>query len=184
VPEAIYELIGPAAPLGVLAAEEAGATVIPVRVLLFDKTPAANWAVPWHQDRTIAVKARHDVAGFGPWSGKGDVHYVEPPISILEGMLTLRLFVDDCDDDNGPLEVAIGSHQVGRLPLGELASMVRHSAIVVGTGRAGDVLVMKALAVHSSKRARSPAHRRVLHVDYATSALPAPLEWMLKLSTA
>jgi hypothetical protein len=184
VPEAIHDLIGPAAPLGALAAEAAGASVIPVRVLLFDKTPATNWAVPWHQDRTIAVKARHDLAGFGPWSLKGDVHNVEPPVSVLEGMLTLRLFVDDCDDDNGPLEVAVGSHRVGRLPAGELASLVRRSEIFIGTGRAGDVLVMKTLAVHASKRARLPAHRRVLHVDYATCSLPEPLEWMLHQSSA
>src|SRR5690349_14551854 len=28
-----------------------------VRGILFDKTPTANWRVPWHQDLTIAVQA-------------------------------------------------------------------------------------------------------------------------------
>jgi hypothetical protein len=37
-----------------------------VRGLLFDKTPEANWGVPWHQDLTIAVKKRVEVPGFGP----------------------------------------------------------------------------------------------------------------------
>jgi hypothetical protein len=179
LPDAINDLVGPNAPLGALAVEEAGPSAIPVRVLLFDKTPAANWAVPWHQDRTIAVKARHEVAGFGPWSVKDGVDHVEPPIAILEGMTTLRLFVDDCDDENGPLEVAIGSHRFGRLPGKEMADIVRRSAMFVGAGQAGDVLVMKTLAVHSSKRARSPGHRRVLHVDYAARELPPPLEWKL-----
>jgi hypothetical protein len=179
LPDAIIDLVGPRAPLGALAIEQAGPSAIPVRVLLFDKTPAANWGVPWHQDRTIAVKARHEVAGFGPWTVKDGVDHVEPPIAILEGMTTLRLFVDDCDDENGPLEVAVGSHRFGRLPAQEMTNIVRRSTIFVGSGRAGDVLVMKTLAVHSSKRARSPGHRRVLHVDYAASELPAPLEWML-----
>ena len=29
-----------------------------VRGIFFDKQPSANWKVPWHQDRTIAVKNR------------------------------------------------------------------------------------------------------------------------------
>ena len=114
---------------------------------------------------------------------KDGVDHVEPPISILEDMLTLRLFVDDCGDDDGPLEVAIGSHGFGRLPGAEMSTVVQRATVLVGVGRAGDVLVMKTLAVHSSKRALLPGHRRVLHVDYAVSELPDPLEWMLDHST-
>jgi hypothetical protein len=47
-----------------------------VRGLLFDKTAAANWKVPWHQDLTIAVKERRDAPGFGPWSIKADITHV------------------------------------------------------------------------------------------------------------
>ena len=50
---------------------------------------------PWHQDLSIAVKERHEVAGFGPWSVKEGVP-VQPPVEILESMLTLRLHLDDC----------------------------------------------------------------------------------------
>ena len=42
--------------------------VTSVLVLLFDKTPASNWALSWHQDRTIAAKQRADVEGFCPWT--------------------------------------------------------------------------------------------------------------------
>jgi phytanoyl-CoA dioxygenase PhyH len=179
VPEMIMDLIGPGGSLGALAAQQAGQIATPVRVLLFDKTPASNWAVSWHQDRTIAVKQRADVEGYGPWSVKGGVVHVEPPVAILQNMLTLRVFVDDCGEDNGPLEVVVGSHRHGRLPERDLGDTVEGGAAFVACGRAGDVLVMKTLAVHSSKRAASPSHRRVLHVDYATIELPAPLEWML-----
>jgi Phytanoyl-CoA dioxygenase (PhyH) len=137
LPEDIRVLIGQRGPLGTIAATEAGESISPVRVLLFDKTPAANWAVPWHQDRTVVVKERHDVAGFGPWSVKDGVDHVEPPISVLEGMLTLRLFVDDCGDDNGPLEVTIGSHRFGRLPGGEMSAVVQRATVFVGVAGQG-----------------------------------------------
>ena len=35
-----------------------------VRGILFNKTPDSNWKVVWHQDRTIAIRERKDVAHF------------------------------------------------------------------------------------------------------------------------
>ena len=48
----------------------------PVRAILFDKTPSANLKVAWHQDRSIAVKRRIDVPGYGPWSVKEGIEHV------------------------------------------------------------------------------------------------------------
>ena len=31
---------------------------IPVRSIYFDKSPEANWLVPWHQDLTLALRFR------------------------------------------------------------------------------------------------------------------------------
>jgi hypothetical protein len=175
----VETLVGPGGALGELARRCAGKVMRPVRVLFFDKTPEANWAIPWHQDRTIAVKARADVDGFGPWTTKDGIVHVEPPVDLLRNMLTLRLFVDDCDEANGPLMIAIASHRQGRLPAARLSELVWRSDIYAGTGRAGDVLVMKTLAIHASKAAVLPAHRRVLHVDYTADDLPPPLQWHL-----
>jgi ectoine hydroxylase-related dioxygenase (phytanoyl-CoA dioxygenase family) len=33
-------------------------------------------------------------------------------------MLTLRLFIDDCGEDNGPLEIVVGSHGMAGFPKG------------------------------------------------------------------
>src|SRR5262249_27712817 len=82
-----------------------GSHARPVRGILFDKTPDANWLVAWHQDFSIAVKERMDVAGFGPWSVKAGVTHVQPPRGILANMVTVRLNLDDCFEDNGPLRV-------------------------------------------------------------------------------
>jgi Phytanoyl-CoA dioxygenase (PhyH) len=177
VPSGLGDLIGPHGAMGALAAKLAGRPARPVRVLFFDKTPVSNWAVPWHQDRTIAVKERRDIDGYGPWSRKGGIVHVEPPVPILEGMLALRLFVDDCGVEDGPLEVAIGSHRRGRVPVREVCDIAAKSAIFTATGKAGDVLAIKALAIHRSKRAVSPSRRGTLHVDYALVDVPELLEW-------
>jgi hypothetical protein len=173
------QLLSSCGSVGSLAAHAAGVGARPVRVLYFDKTAETNWAVPWHQDRTIAVNRRAEIDGYGPWSRKDGVDHVEPPLPVLASMLTLRLFLDDCGEEDGPLEVALGSHRRGRVCAADLAKVVRQSAVFVACGQAGDVLVMKALAVHRSKRAVAPAHRRVLHVDYAVADLPLPLAWKL-----
>jgi hypothetical protein len=80
-----------------------------VRAVAFDKNPETNWSLGWHQDRTIAVKQRVDVQGFGPWSTKQGIQHVEPPFARIEAMRTLRMHFDPVDENNGPLLVALGS---------------------------------------------------------------------------
>nr|WP_271200455.1 phytanoyl-CoA dioxygenase family protein [Methylopila turkensis] len=146
----------------------------------FDKTAADNWITPWHQDRTIAVAERRDVEGYGPWSVKGGVVHVEPPAELLDGMLTLRLFVDPCGSDQGPVSIALGSHRLGRVPAAEVADRAKAAPELIATGEAGDVLAMRLLALHASGRSRSTSPRRVLHVDYAPEPLPPPLRWAME----
>jgi hypothetical protein len=50
-----------------------GRDLVAVRATLFNKTAESNWRVQWHQDRAIAVRERHDVTGYGPWSSKAGV---------------------------------------------------------------------------------------------------------------
>ena len=47
-----------------LAVSKLGPAARPVRCVLFDKRADTNWALGWHQDRTIAVREKHDVHGF------------------------------------------------------------------------------------------------------------------------
>lgn len=173
----VEAFISPSGPLGRLSTELSGHPMRPVRVVRFDKSAASNWMAPWHQDRTIAVAERHEIEGFGPWSVKAGVPHVEPPVALLGDMLTLRLFVDACGDDQGPVEIALGSHMAGRVPAGEAAALAGSSPKLVATGESGDVLAMRLLAVHASARSKSEERRRVLHVDYSADDLPHPLRW-------
>lgn len=92
-----------------------GGTAFPVRGILFDKQDGANWKVPWHQDVTIAVTSRIEIEGYGPWSIKSNVLHVQPPSSILENMLSVRLHLDDCPKTNGALRVVLNSHKIRKI---------------------------------------------------------------------
>jgi len=146
-----------------------------VRAILFDKIPGANWTVPWHQDLTIAVAERHDVEGFGPWSVKEGVVHVQPPVAVLEEMATFRIHLDECGQDNGPVRVIPGSHRHGRIAESDLSRYLTDETPCVGG--VGSVLVMRPLILHASSPAKSPSHRRVLHMEFAGGDLPKPLHW-------
>jgi len=154
-----------------------GAEPLPVRSIFFDKTPEVNWLVPWHQDLSIAVKQRLDVPGYGPWSMKDGVPHVQPPVEILEAMVTLRLHLDDCDESNGALRVIPNSHQLGRLNAARITEVRSQHAETACAARLGDALLMRPLLLHASSEALAPAHRRVIHLEYATCSLAEGLEW-------
>lgn len=147
-----------------------------VRGIYFDKHPDANWKVAWHQDLTIAVQQRIEVDGYGPWSIKAGIHHVQPPVTILENMLTVRLHLDDTDEANGALRVVPGSQQHGRLDPEQIEywKQQRPFTCVV---KSGGALVMRPLLLHSSLAAVNPKHRRVLHFEYSSTDLPSGLRW-------
>jgi len=175
---ALSSLLGPVGSIGRLARTIQGEAAQPVRIVLFDKSAAANWMVPWHQDRTIAVRSRCDVPGFGPWSTKAGMHHVEPPFGILAAMITLRVHLDDCDADNAPLLIVPGSHRLGRVPAGETAACAQSFGHVVCMAQVDDIWAYATPILHASERARRPSRRRVLQVDYAAIDLPGGLEWL------
>jgi len=151
-----------------------------VRGTLFDKTPQTNWKVSWHQDLTIAVKQRVDVAGFGPWSEKAGVASVQPPVEVLESMVTIRVNLDDCGEDNGPLRVLPGSHAHGRLGAPEIVEWRDRVPEVLTVAPRGAALIMRPLLLHASSAATSPRHRRIIHLDYAVAELPGGLDWHVR----
>ena len=154
-----------------------GPDAFPVRGILFDKTPVANWKVSWHQDLSIAVAQRCDAPGYGPWSEKSGVPHVQPPVGVLERMLAVRIHLDESGSDNGPLRVLPGSHRAGKLRDAEIPSWRSRTAEQVCLVPRGGVLLMRPLLIHASSPARKPIHRRVIHVEYAACRLASGLEW-------
>lgn len=170
--------------LSPLVARILGPDAFCVRGLFFDKLPDANWEVSWHQDLSIAVAERRDLPGFAAWSAKQGVMHVQPPAAVLEGMLTVRLHLDDCPADNGPLRVIRSSHRQGRLTDDQIAHWKRAGEQVACLANAGDALLMRPLLLHASSPANKPHHRRVLHLEYAADALPEPLQWFEQANAA
>ena len=150
---------------------------LPVRAIYFDKSPDANWLVAWHQDLTLTVRARADVPGFGPWSTKDGVPHVQPPVELMQQMLSVRLHLDDADAENGALRVLPGSHRLGRLSSERIQELRAQGSEVVCALSAGDAFLMRPLLLHASGRSTKASHRRVLHLEYAGFKLPSGLQW-------
>ncbi len=147
-----------------------------VRGILFNKLPGANWKVPWHQDCAIAVRERRDVPGWGPWSVKGAVPHVRPPAEVRTRMLAVRVHLDDCGEQDGPLRVLPGSHKHGLLKDAEILGWPKEAAITCAVRR-GDAILMRPLLLHASSMAAEPANRRVIHIEFAADGLPDGMEW-------
>lgn len=176
--EALKPLLVSGGCIGSIAASVLGEAARPVRAILFNKTPKANWALGWHQDRTICVKEKREAPGFGPWTVKVGLIHVEPPFEVLAGMVTLRAHLDDVAESNAPLLIAPGSHLLGRLTVREIEEAVGRCGTQVCLAQAGDVWLYSTPILHASEAASAPTRRRVLQVDYAVGELPHGLQWL------
>ncbi len=92
-------------------------------------------------------------------------------------MLTLRMHLDPCGVDNGPVRVMPGSHREGRLSPAEIDRWRADGTGVECTAARGDVLAMRPLLLHASSPSKSPSHRRVVHIEYAAGKLDGGLDW-------
>lgn len=154
-----------------------GRDLVAVKATLFDKTTDANWRAQWHQDCVIAVKERMQAQGYGAWSTKAGVLHAEAPAGVLSQMIAIRVHIDECGSDNGPLLVIPGSHHGGKLEDDALAGVVAGGPVVELYVPQGGMLLMRPLLVHASSPARTPQHRRVLHIELAPPEAISPLQW-------
>lgn len=145
------------------------------KAIYFDKPAGSNWLVAWHQDLMINVDRRVDAPGFGPWTSKVEGISVQPPVAILENIVTIRIHLDDCDATNGALKLVPGSHRRGVVPAAAVAPLTPNPTTCVV--RAGGAMLMKPLLLHASNRSTGARPRRVIHLEFASAALPAGLTW-------
>jgi len=143
----------------------------------FEKSADKNWLVPVHQDLSIPVAARVQALGLQGWSQKEGELFVQAPVAVLERLVAVRLHLDDCTADDGPLRVVPGSHGLGRVAPDSATAWRDQQGEVVCTARRGDALVMRPLLLHASSKTRGTSRRRVLHFLFGPRELPLGLAW-------
>jgi ectoine hydroxylase-related dioxygenase (phytanoyl-CoA dioxygenase family) len=152
-----------------IASGVVGGTAQAYRTTLFDKSAEANWLVAWHQDTTLPMVARREVAGFTGWSQKQGVWYAQAPAAVLERVVALRIHIDDSTEFNGPLRVIPGTHRDGVLTEEQVSARATKSPSVVCLADSGGVVAVRPLIIHASSKARAAGSRRVLHIEYGTT---------------
>jgi ectoine hydroxylase-related dioxygenase (phytanoyl-CoA dioxygenase family) len=153
-----------------IAKEILGEEALPIRATLFDKSPLANWLVVWHQDTALPMRQRREQVGWGPWSVKDGVNYAHAPARALEKVLALRVHLDDSTASNGSLRVLPCTHKLGVLSDDRIHGLARQTAPVSCIVPRCGVLAMRPLLIHASSKSASEDPRRVLHIEYASSA--------------
>ena len=136
-----------------------------MRATLFDKSAAANWAVPWHRDERLALAEPVDSPEWTDWKRADGVWTARPPWGFLLKTLAVRVHLDDCGPANGPLRVRPGSH---RGPGGDPVSP---------PVAAGGAVVMSPAVLHASGKATEPGRRRVIHIEYGPPDPPGGARW-------
>jgi ectoine hydroxylase-related dioxygenase (phytanoyl-CoA dioxygenase family) len=165
-----------------LRAHPALAALIPdgheaVQCTYFEKSVARNWLVPIHQDLAIPVAERIDDPALRGWSHKETTLFVQPPPDVLAGLVAVRVHLDACGAEDGPLQFVPGSHRQGRIDAPQAAAMRRAGPVVAPLQGRGDVLAMRPLVLHASSKATGTGRRRVLHFVFGPAMLPFGLRW-------
>lgn len=146
-----------------------------VKSIYFDKPETSNWYVAYHQDLTISVDKKLELPGFGPWTTKQNQFAVQPPVNVLENIYTIRIHLDDTDENNGALKVVPKSHAKGIYRPETIDWTVETEEIC--NVEKGGIMLMKPLTLHGSNRTTNGKKRRVIHIEFSDTELPEVLQW-------
>lgn len=152
-----------------------GEDVFVVKSIYFDKPQLSNWFVAYHQDLTISVDKKTALHGYGPWTVKQKQFAVQPPLSILENNFTVRIHLDNTNEQNGALKVIAGSHLKG-IYRPETIDWTKEKETFCSVEEGG-IMFMKPLLLHASNRTTNHTSRKVLHIEFSKTKLPEELNW-------
>lgn len=155
-----------------------GDTYFATKAIYFDKPAQSNWFVAYHQDLTISVDKRTEFDGFGPWTVKQNQFAVQPPIGILQNNFTIRIHLDDADENNGALKVLPVSNQKGIYRAETIDWSIETETFC--PVKKGGIMIMRPLLLHASNRSTNNNPRRVIHIEFSDSQLPEGINWSEK----
>ncbi len=157
-----------------------GDRYVTVKSIYFDKPETSNWYVAYHQDLTISVDKKLELHGFGPWTTKKNQFAVQPPPAILENIYTIRIHLDDTDENNGALKVIPRSHAKG-IYRPETIDWSTETEEICNVEKGG-IMIMKPLILHGSNRTTDGRRRRVIHIEFSDMELPEGLKWSERMN--
>lgn len=146
------------------------------KTIYFDKPSESNWFVAYHQDLSISVDKKADLENYSNWTFKKGQYGVQPPIEILEDTITIRIHLDDTDENNGALKVISKSHLNGIIRAESKDWEIENECIC--KVKKGGAMLMKPLTLHASNRTLNGNKRRVIHLEINKHKLEEPLEWL------
>lgn len=153
------------------------AQFVAVQCTYFEKSAARNWLVPVHQDLSIPVAERIADPSLRGWSEKEGSIFVQAPIAVLEQLVAVRVHLDSCTEQDGPLRVVPGTQGRGRIEPEEAAAIRDAATEVACCAHRGEALVLRPLLLHASSKATGTSRRRVLHFLFGPRDLPNGLRW-------
>jgi ectoine hydroxylase-related dioxygenase (phytanoyl-CoA dioxygenase family) len=146
------------------------------KAIYFDKPQASNWFVPFHQDLSISVDQKVETDQYVNWTFKKGQLGVQPPLTILQNTITLRIHLDDTDENNGALKVIPKSHLKGIIRTDSKEWNTENERIC--KVQKGGVMLMKPLTLHASNRTTNGKRRRVVHLEFNDCQLVESLNWL------
>ena len=151
-----------------------------VKSIYFDKPETSNWYVSYHQDLTISVDKKLELTGFEFWTTKQNQFAVQPPLDILQSVVTVRIHLDETNENNGALKVVPKSHLKG-IYRPETIDWTIESEVSCNVSKGG-IMLMKPLLLHSSGRTTNNKQRRVIHIEFSNQELPTQLNWAERIN--
>ena len=150
---------------------------VAVQCTFFEKSASLNWLVPVHQDLGIPVAERVDHAALRAWSEKEGALFVQPPVDFLGQLIAVRVHLDPCTAQDGPLRAIPGTHRLGHIPDDDAIALRTRGPEVILCAAKGDALVIRPLLLHASSKATGTSRRRVLHFLFGPRQPPHGLRW-------
>ncbi|MFC6267209.1 phytanoyl-CoA dioxygenase family protein [Frigoriflavimonas asaccharolytica] len=143
--------------------------------IYFDKPEQSNWFVAYHQDLTISVDKKLEIDGFGPWTTKQNQFAVQPSLDFLEDNFTIRIHLDNTNEENGALKIIPRSHLKG-IYRAETIDWKTETEVSCNTEKGG-IMIMKPLLLHASSRTTNNEKRRVIHIEFGNKELTNGLNY-------
>ncbi len=140
-----------------------------VKSIYFDKPPQSNWFVPYHQDLTISVDKKVEIPDFEHWTIKQNQFSVQPTLDYLQDNFTIRIHLDDTNEQNGALKVVPKSHAKG-IYKPENIDWTTETEVSCNTQKGG-IMIMRPLLLHASNKTTNNKKRRVIHIEFSNKEL-------------